>query len=31
MFLKAYNQLIANRVQAIADCRLVLEMLADHS
>jgi len=31
MFLKAYNQLMGNREQVIADCRLMLEMLADHS
>ena len=30
MFLKAYNQLMGNREQVIADCRLMLEMLADH-
>ena len=31
MFLKAYNQLMGNREQVIADCRLMLEMLSDHS
>ena len=31
MFLKAYNQLMGNREQVIADCRLMLEMLCDHS
>ena len=31
MFLKAYNQLMGNREQVIGDCRLMLEMLADHS
>ena len=31
MFLKAYNQLMGNREQVIADCRLMLEMLADHT
>jgi DNA invertase Pin-like site-specific DNA recombinase len=30
-FLKAYNELMGNREQVIADCRLMLEMLADHS
>ena len=30
-FLKAYNNLMGNREQVIADCRLMLEMLADHS
>ena len=30
MFLKAYNELMGNREQVIADCRLMLEMLADH-
>jgi DNA invertase Pin-like site-specific DNA recombinase len=30
-FLKAYNQLMSNRELVIADCRLMLEMLADHS
>ena len=31
MFLKAYNELMGNREQVIADCRLMLEMLSDHS
>ncbi len=31
MFMKAYNQLMGNRVLVIADCRLMLEMLSDHS
>ena len=31
IFLKAYNQLMRNREQVIADCRLMLEMLSDHS
>jgi len=31
MFLKAYNELMGSREQVIADCRLMLEMLADHS
>ena len=30
-FLKAYNELMGNREQVIADCRLMLEMLSDHS
>ena len=30
-FLKAYNDLMGNREQVIADCRLMLEMLSDHS
>lgn len=30
-FLKAYNQLMGNREQVIACCRLMLVMLADHS
>ena len=29
-FLKAYNELMGNREQVIADCRLMLEMLSDH-
>ena len=29
MFLKAYNQLMGNREQVIADCELMLEMLTD--
>ena len=31
MFLKAYDQLMGNREHVIADCRLMLEMLADHT
>ena len=31
MFLNAYNQLMGNREQVVADCRLMLEMLTDHS
>ena len=31
MFLKAYNDLMGNREQVIADCKLMLEMLADHT
>ena len=31
MFLKAYNELMGNRKQVIADCRLMLEMLCDHT
>ena len=31
MFLKAYNQLMGNREQVIADCRLILQLLSDHS
>ena len=31
MFLKAYNELMGNREKVISDCRLMLEMLADHS
>ena len=31
MFLKAYNQLMGNREQVIADCKLMLEMLSDHT
>ena len=31
MFLKAYNQLMGNREHVIADCGLMLDMLADHS
>ena len=31
MFLKAYNQLMGNRDQVITDCRLMLEMLSDHT
>ncbi len=31
MFLKAYNELMGNREQVIADCHLMLEMLSDHS
>ena len=31
MFLKAYNELMGNREQVIADCRLMLDMLSDHS
>jgi len=31
MFLKAYNELMGNRAQVISDCRLMLEMLSDHS
>ena len=30
-FLKAYNRLMGNREQVITDCRLMLEMLSDHS
>ena len=30
-FLKAYNQLMGNREQVMADCQLMLEMLSDHS
>ena len=30
-FLKAYNELMGNREQVISDCRLMLEMLSDHS
>ena len=30
-FLKAYNELMGNREQVIADCRLMLKMLSDHS
>ena len=30
-FLKAYNELMGNREQVIADCRLMLDMLSDHS
>ena len=31
MFLKAYNQLMGNREQVVSDCRLMLDMLSDHS
>jgi len=31
MFLKAYNELMGSREQVVADCRLMLEMLNDHS
>lgn len=31
MFLKAYNELMGNREHVIADCRPMLEMLADHT
>jgi len=31
MFLKAYNNLMGNREQVIADCSLMLEMLSDHT
>jgi site-specific DNA recombinase len=31
MFLKVYNELMGNREQVIADCRLMLEMLTDHT
>ena len=31
MFLKACNNLTGNREQVVADCRLILEMLSDHS
>jgi site-specific DNA recombinase len=30
-FLKAYNQLMGNREQVVSDCRLMLDMLSDHS
>lgn len=31
MFLKAYNQLMGKREQVIADCRLMLDMLTEHT
>lgn len=31
MFLKAYNELMGNHDQVIADCRLMLEILSDHT
>ncbi|MCE5342803.1 MAG: recombinase family protein, partial [Eubacteriales bacterium] len=31
MFLKAYNSLMGDREQVISDCRLMLEMLTDHT
>ncbi|MDD3881477.1 MAG: recombinase family protein [Eubacteriales bacterium] len=30
-FLKAYNRLMGNREQVVSDCRLMLDMLSDHS